>query len=112
MPQWLRDALDYLSKEGRVIRDAPAAFFVFVALSALGAWAALSWKDSAQISSREAIIAARDATIKFQDGLIAEYKNRVQLPETGKDRTLVPEQRRLLANGLRAKADEFISLSG
>jgi hypothetical protein len=31
----------------------------------------------------------------------------VQLPEAGEDRKLVPEQRRVLASGLRAKAEEF-----
>jgi hypothetical protein len=107
MPSWLRDALEYITKEGRVIRDAPVAFGAFVVLVALVIWAALSWKFDTQISSRDAIIAARDATIKMQDGLIGEYKNRVQLPEAGEDRKLTPEQRRIIANGLRSNPEEF-----
>jgi hypothetical protein len=55
MPSWLRDTLDYLAKEGRVIRDAPIAFGVFVILAALLIWGAQSWKFDAQLASRDSI---------------------------------------------------------
>jgi hypothetical protein len=111
MPNWVREFLDYIAAEGRVILGAPVAFFAFVLLAALGA---LSWKFDSQITSRDSIIAARDsvigardATIKFQDALIAEYKNRQQIPtETGEDRRLAPEQKRILAKEIRAKMDK------
>jgi hypothetical protein len=106
MPSWLREALDYIAKEGRV-SDAPIAFTVFVLLGGLALWAALSWKFDAQLSSRDAIISSRDATIRFQEGLISEYRNRVQIPEAGEDRKLAPEQRRILAREFRLKADKF-----
>src|SRR5258708_34270869 len=98
MPPWLREALDYIAQEGRVIRDAPVAFGVFVILAAAIIWWALSWKFDAQISSRDSIIASRDATIKFQDGLLTEYKSRVQFPAPESERTLTPTQRRIFAH--------------
>jgi hypothetical protein len=107
MPTWLREALDYIATEGRVIRDAPMAFSVFIVLAALLIWAALSWKFDAQISSRESIITARDATIKFEEGLISEYKSRVQLPDPGTERNLTPEQRRILAREFRISRERL-----
>src|ERR1700756_1298971 len=101
MWNWIKSFLDYISAEGRVVTGAPVAFSAFVLLASLGIWFALSWKFTAQIDSRDSIIAARDsviaardATIKFQDALIAEYKNRLQIPtETGEDRRLTSEQK-------------------
>lgn len=107
MPTRVREFLDYIAAEGRVIRDAPAAFSVFVVLSALVIWVALSWKFDAQISSRDSIISARDATIKFHEGLIAEYKSRVQLPEPGEERKLTPDQRRIIAHELKLRVNMF-----
>jgi hypothetical protein len=115
MPNWLRGFLDYIATEGRVIVGAPVAFFTCVLLVAIGLWFALSWRFGAQIDARDSIItardsviAARDATIKFQDALIAEYKNRIQIPtEAGEDRKLTPEQKRILARQLREKLDKF-----
>jgi len=115
MPNWLKSILDYLSAEGRVIAGAPVAFSAFVVLAAILLWVALSWKFDAQIGSRDATIAAResvigarDATIKFQDALIAEYKNKLQIPtETFEERRLAPEQKRILAKELRAKIERF-----
>jgi hypothetical protein len=72
MPTWIKETLEYLASEGRVIRGAPVAFTGFVLLVGLALWGALSWKFDAQITSRDSIISSRDATIKFQDGLIAE----------------------------------------
>jgi hypothetical protein len=94
---------------------APVAFFVVVSLAALALWAALSWKFDAQISSRDAIIAAKesvieaqDATIKFQGGLIAEYKNKLQIPtEAGEDWRLAPEQKTIPTKELKSKIDTF-----
>jgi len=115
MPNWLKSILDYVSSEGRVVTGAPVAFGAFVLLAAIGLWVALSWKFDAQIASRDSIIAAkdsvigaRDATIKFQDALIAEYKNKLQIPtETGEDRRLAPEQKRILVREIRAKIKKF-----
>ena len=115
MPSWLKSFLDYIATEGRVIAGAPVAFVVFVFLVGIGVWFALSWKFNSQITSRDSIIAARDsvisardATIKFQDALIAEYKNKLQIPtETGEDRRLAPEQKRILAKEIRAKMEKF-----
>jgi hypothetical protein len=107
MPGWLKEALDYIAKEGRVIKDAPVAFGVFVLLAALVLWAGLSWKFDAQIASRDSIIASRDGTIKFQEGLISEYKHRVQLPEAGEDRKLTPEQKRVLTHELHINASKL-----
>jgi hypothetical protein len=110
MPGWLREALDYIVKEGRVIKDAPVAFGVFVLLAALVLWAGLSWKFDAQIASRDSIIASRDATIRFQDGLLGEYKTRVQLPEAGEDRKLTPEQKRVLTHEIHINASKLSPL--
>jgi len=115
MPNWLKSILDYIATEGRVVAGAPVAFGAFVLLAGIGLWLALSWKFGAQIESRDSIIAAkdsvigaRDATIKFQDALIAEYKNKLQIPtETGEDRRLAPEQKRILVREIRAKIDKF-----
>ncbi len=107
MPPWLRETLDYIAQEGRVMRDAPVAFGAFVVLAAFLIWAGLSWKFDAQIDSRDSIIASRDATIKFQEGLISEYKSRVQLPDPGEERTLTPDQRRILAHEFKLKKDEL-----
>jgi hypothetical protein len=107
MPSWPREFLDYIAQEGRVIRGAPVAFFVFVILFCALIWAALSWKFDAQITSRDSIIASRDATIKFQEGLISEYKIRVQLPEAGEDRKLTPEQKRILSHEFQVSADKI-----
>jgi hypothetical protein len=70
--------------------------------------ASISWKFDAQINSRDSIISSRDATIKFEEGLIAEYKNRVQLPEAGEDRKLTPEQKRILSHEFRVSADKLL----
>jgi hypothetical protein len=118
MPNWLRAFLDYIATEGRVIAGAPVAFGAFVLLAAIGLWFALSWKFGAQIDSRDSIISAkdsvigaRDATIKFQDALIAEYKNRLQIPtETGEDRRLTPEQKRILTREIRARKERFLKM--
>jgi hypothetical protein len=115
MPNWLKSILDYIATEGRVIAGAPVAFVAFVFLVGIGLWFALSWKFTTQIESRDAIIAARDSvigardsTIKFQDALIAEYKNKLQIPtETGEDRRLAPEQKRILARELKVKMERF-----
>jgi hypothetical protein len=115
MPNWLRSILDYVATEGRVIAGAPVAFSAFVLLASIGLWFALSWKFGAQLESRdsvivakESVIAARDATIKFQDALIAEYKNRLQIPtETGEDRRLTPEQKRILTKEFKAKQEKL-----
>jgi hypothetical protein len=58
MPSWIKDTLDYIAAEGRVLRGAPVAFSVFVLLAGLALWGALSWKFDAQVSSRDAIIGA------------------------------------------------------
>ena len=53
MLNWVREFLDYIAAEGRVILGAPVAFFAFVLLAALALWGALSWKFDSQITSRE-----------------------------------------------------------
>src|SRR5438309_2853377 len=94
---WLPDIIDFVANEARVIKDAPGSFVLVTVAAILLIWVGLSWKFDAQIASRDSIIASRDATIKFQEGLIAEYKNRVQLPEAGEDRKLTLEQKRILS---------------
>jgi hypothetical protein len=107
MPNW-QDILKFFGEGWHVIRDAPGPFALCVIMAGLILWGALSWKFDAQIASRDSIIGARDATIKFQDALIAEYKNRMQIPtETGEDRKLAPEQKRILGRELKAKIDKF-----
>lgn len=107
---WRDEVIAFFANEGRVIKDAPASFALAVIGAGILLWAALSWKFDAQLSSRDSIIATKDETIKFQGGLIAEYKNRIQLPEAGEDRKLAPEQKRILSREFRIKADKLKTL--
>jgi hypothetical protein len=81
-----------------------------------------SWKFDAQLNGKDAIItskdeelkakdgiiSARDATIKFQDALLAEYRNKLQIPtEVGQERKLAPEQRRVLFQELSKNIGKF-----
>jgi hypothetical protein len=100
----LQDIIKFFGEGWHVIRDAPGPFALSTIMVGLILWGASSWKFDAQIASPGSIIGARDATIKFQDALIAEYKNRIQIPtESGEDRKLAPEQKRILTKELRAK---------
>jgi len=114
----LQDIIKFFAEGWHVIRDAPGPFALSVIVVGLVLWGALSWKFDAQIQSRDsiigardAVIAARDATIKFQDALLGEYKNRLQIPtESGEDRRLTVEQKRILGREFRLKLDKIKTL--
>jgi hypothetical protein len=79
MPSWLAAIVDYSRSEWRTIMGAPGIFITGCLIVGVATWSALSWRYSAQIENRDAIIGSRDATIKYQETELTDYRSKLHV---------------------------------
>ena len=59
-----KEFLDHIKSEGQVIKNAPIAFFSFVAIAGFAVFLGVDWHYSGTISEKDATIAQKDETIR------------------------------------------------
>ena len=77
MPSW-QDIINFFDGQWRVIRDAKTSFALALLLAGIIIWGLLSWRYAAQLENKDAVIGSRDATIKYQDAELTDYRSKLK----------------------------------
>ncbi len=80
--------IEYLSKEGRLVLQAPAVFLIAVVLCAVVIWTAMGWAYSARFEGQAASLSSLEDRLKLKDEKIASYKEKLSgaTPEEARSR--------------------------
>jgi hypothetical protein len=68
----------FLANEGRVIREAPGSFTIACVSALLISWFVVSQLYSLRSKNKDSLIETRDATIKYDEALLANYREKLK----------------------------------
>jgi hypothetical protein len=78
MPPWFTAIIEFVRDEWQTVITAPATFVTGSLIIAVVIWVILTWQYGARLDNKDAIIGSRDATIKFQEAQLAEYRTKLK----------------------------------
>jgi hypothetical protein len=82
----LKELIEYLVKEGQVIKGAPVAFIVALLLAGGVVWLVVRWRYEGIVQTLNERIEAQKDYIDSKDALIIEYRQRLHLAPTDETR--------------------------
>src|SRR4051812_37167246 len=74
----LQHIRNFLANEGRVIREAPGFFTIACVIAVLISWFVVSQLYSLRLGNKDSLIETRDATIKYDEALLANYREKLK----------------------------------